>query len=335
VKLKFIIAALTAVTLIAGAGGAQAATPRGTTSTTSTTTGTTGGTSTTPKWPGHQPGKVILGMSCGSACADKEKQLGQAYGVHRQFGKWGDWSRVGKKIAADHAAGRLPWVSVEGPDSGTPAGWRALAAGKYDSEVKALATTLKAYAAKPVILTFHHEPSNDGTEAEGLDWAQASNRFYYVLNSNGALANVAYAPVLGDWLFNAANKSQAPENWLKPAVLRRASFVGIDLYENASGETFAQRLPRILNWLSAQGFPDLMVGIGETGGTDALYPKKSAVQFMNESFTWAQNNTDKIGVVSYFNSTANSRTGVYWPLDETSTKLNTYRGWLGAARFAS
>jgi hypothetical protein len=54
----------------------------------------------------------------------------------------------------------------------------------------------------------------------------------------------------------------------------------------------------------------------------------TAVQWMNESLAWAAANTDTIGVVSYFNSTVNSRAGVYWPLDETAAKLDAYRAWL-------
>lgn len=286
-----------------------------------------------PHWPGHRPGKIILGMSCGSQCTAKERELGQNYGVHRQFTGWAAWDSVVKKIRASHAQGRLPWISVKGP--GGPAGWRAIGSGKHDAKIRQLAKALKANDRKPIILTFHHEPSNDGTEAQGKDWARANNRFRNVLGKKHALANVAFAPVLGDWLFNKQNKGQNPANWARKSVLKRASFLGIDLYENDSGETFAQRMPRILKWLARQGFPNKMIGIGEMGGTDSRYPKKSAVEFINESFSWAKKHTDKVGVVSYFNSMANSRAGVHWPLDESNPKVHTYRNWLGHPRFAS
>jgi len=39
--------------------------------------------------------------------------------------------------------------------------------------------------------------------------------------------------------------------------------------------------------------------------------------------------------VSYFNSMNNSRSGVYWPLDESSAKMTAYRGWLANARAVS
>jgi hypothetical protein len=310
-------------------------TPTTTTATTTTTTTTSSSSPTTTiaapgaQWPGQIPGKFYLGMSCGTMCSSKETQLGQSYGVHRQYKNWGDWTGVAKDIQQDNAAGRLPWISIKGP-SGGPTGWQAVADGSYDDQIKALATVLKANDDRPVLITFHHEPSNDGTEADGALWAGAYVRFHDVLKAAGALANVADPPILGDWLFNPANRTQDPANWVTDAVLQRAPFLGIDLYENSSGETFADRLPRILDWMADRGYPNKMIGIGESGSTDSSYPV-SAVDWINESLDWVAQHTDKVGVVSYFNSTNNSRSGVYWPLDETAAKLAAYRGWLDRA----
>jgi len=114
-------------------------------------------------------------------------------------------------------------------------------------------------------------------------------------------------------------------------VLERAPFMGIDLYQNSSGETFADRIPRIIDWMAQRGFPNMMVGIGESGSTDADSSfSMSALDWLNTSLAWVAANTDKVGVVSYFNSTANSRSGVYWPLDESTAKLNAYRSWLNS-----
>jgi hypothetical protein len=281
------------------------------------------------QWPGQIPGQFYLGMSCGTLCSDKETQLGQGYGVHRQYKNWGDWSGVAKDIQEDSAAGRLPWISIKGPSSG-PSGWQAVANGSYDDQIRALATVLKANDDRPVLITFHHEPSNDGTEADGALWAGAYVRFHDVLKSEGALVNVADPPILGDWLFNPANRTQDPANWVTDAVLQRAPFLGIDMYENSSGETFGDRIPRILDWMASRGYPNKMIGIGESGSTDSSYPV-SAVDWLNQSLDWVAHNTDKVGVVSYFNSTNNSRTGVYWPLDESTAKLTAYRGWLNSS----
>jgi hypothetical protein len=280
-----------------------------------------------PAWPGQVPGKFYLGMSCGGACPAKASELGQPYGVQRIFDRWGDWAGLSKDIAAEHLAGRLPWVSIK-PPSDAPGGWQAVANGSLDDQISALAEHLKLTEDQPVLLTFNHEPSNDGTEADGRLWAAAYTHFHDVLAAHGGLVNVADPPIVGDWLFNPQNKSQDPANWLTEDVLSRAPFLGIDLYENGSGETFAERIPRILDWLAAHGHPDMMIGIGETGSTDAAYQESSAVGWIDQSLAWVAANTDKVGVVSYFNSTANSKSEVYWPLDESAAKLDAYREWL-------
>jgi len=284
-----------------------------------------------PAWPGQVPGKVVVGMSCGSICAQRERELGRSYGVHRTFFGWGDWAGMAATIRADHAAGRLPWVSFK-PPAGGAAGWQRVVSGGVDAGLRDLATMLKANDDRPVLVTFHHEPSNDGAEADGATWAAAYAHIHDLLLAQGALVNVSDPPIVGDWLFNAANRAQDPANWVTEAVLSRAPFLGLDLYENNGGETFAERIPAVRSWLAARGHGDLMVGIGETGGTDATYPKLSAVDWLEQNLGWAVDHPDEVAVLSYFNSTANSRDGVYWPLDESSGKLAAYRGWFNHAK---
>jgi len=266
-------------------------------------------------------------MSCGTACSSQEQKLSRDYGVHRQYKSWGNWNGLAKAIQEDQRAGRLPWISIKGPSGGSPSGWQAVANGNYDADIKQIATVLKANDSQPLFITFHHEPSNDGTEAQGRLWAEAYTHFHDVLSAQGALANVADPPILGDWLFNPRN-SQDPSNWLTSEVLNRAPFVGLDMYENSSGETFGDRIPRILDWMADRGHPNMMVGIGETGSTD-YYNATTAVKWINDSLSWVAAHTNKVVAVSYFNSTANSRAGVYWPLDESAAKMTAYRNWLG------
>ena len=279
------------------------------------------------EWAGHIPGKFYLGMSCGVVCGEKETSLGQSYGVHRTYKQWNNWSGVAKEIQRDHAAGRLPWVSFKPPLQGA-AGWSGIADGKYDADIKALATTLKANDDKPLLVTFHHEPSNDGTEDEGKLWAAAYVHIHDLLKAEGALGpNVSDPPILQDWIFNPTNRLQDPINWATDEVLERVPFMGIDMYQNSSGETFAVRIPRIIDWMADRGYPNIMVGIGETGST-GNWADAPADTWLNDSLTWVANNTDKVGVVSYFNSTANSASDVYWPLDESGAKMAVYKKWL-------
>ena len=143
------------------------------------------------------------------------------------------------------------------------------------------------------------------------------------------MANVAYAPIIGDWLFNAKNAVGDPKNWVTPAVLSRLVVLRQSICTNrrtanrspsgcrGSSPISADWDTRNSRWVS-----------GSLPAPDAAYPAKSAVQWLNESLGWATANTDKIGVAAYYNAAVNSRDGVYWPLDESAAKIAAFRGWL-------
>src|SRR3954451_15262352 len=116
-----------------------------------------GGSTDGARWPGHQPGKILLGLST----ADLSASIAAvgAVGLRRTFYNWADPGED-KAIKADHASGRLPWISFK-PPGGSTAGWPAVASGTHDDYIAAMARRYAAYA-KPVIATFHHEPTNDG-----------------------------------------------------------------------------------------------------------------------------------------------------------------------------
>ncbi|HEY8146949.1 MAG TPA: hypothetical protein VIG06_29920 [Kofleriaceae bacterium] len=286
----------------------------------------------TPRWPGHQPGRIYLGMSTPkSEWSSKLAQLApQVPGVRRTYFEWSESSAEAAQIAADHAAHRLPWVSFKPPAiSGTvPQRWDAVASGSYDADIRARARRYAALAA-PVIVTFHHEPSNDAAEADGVRWANAWIHIHDVMQDETGLANVAFAPIVGDWLFNPSNGSQDPANWVIAGVISRQPFLGIDLYQNGKGDGFEARLGGILDWLADHGDPDAMVGIGEVGSTDHFFDGSpadpTAVEWWRDSWAWAVAHTDRIGVVSYFNSTRNSKPDHVWELAESSGKLEAFR----------
>jgi hypothetical protein len=287
-----------------------------------------------PRFPGHRPGRIYLGMSCGVMCHQKIPQLGHSFGVHRSYKKWGNWRGVASAIREDRSNNRLPWISIEGPDHGAPTGWRAVGRGHYDHAIRRLARTLRRSDRKPVFISFDHEPSNKGPSYAGAWWAHGYNRFHDVLRRAHALRHVALPPIMADWLFNKYNHEDRPGDWLRPGVLRRAPFLGVDVYENDSERTFAHRLPRIARWLGRHGHPHMMLGVGESGATN-LYGGTTAASWLNRSLRWAAHHPRRVAVVSYFNSTAYSRTGAYWPLDETARKMRVYKRWLRSYPFIS
>jgi hypothetical protein len=285
-----------------------------------------------PQFPGHRPGRIYLGMSC-DICDERESQLGRGVGLKRWFKKWGDWSGVSAAIKEDRSKHRLPWISVQGPAGGTPEGWAAVGRGEYDAGIRGLARVLKKHDGRPLFLSFDHEVSNDLPDDQGKSWARGFKRFHDVLEQKHALGNVALAPIVVAWLFDRANP-QDPGSWLPPGVLRRASFLGIDLYQSPTGKDFRQRVPPVARWLARHGHPRMRIGLGETGATDA-FGNVSGSAWLNRSLRWAAGNPDEIAAISYFNSTANSDPGVYWPLDESARKMDVYLKWLSRPRFIS
>ena len=271
-----------------------------------------------PRWPGHRPGRTYLGLSYPEDIAAAEAVLGPV-GVHRSYFEWDDLDREAEVIRDDHANRRLPWVSFKAP--GESSGWDQVAKGKLDDRLRLRARHYARFS-QPVVVTFHHEPSNERPQA-GHDFSAAWVHVHDVMRAEADLGHIAQVPVIGDWEFNPANIHAAADKWITPQVLDRASFLGVDVYQNASGESYAERLGRVLDWLAVRGHPDLMLGVGETGCTDAFgFP--TAVQWWSESWGWVEASTDQVGVVAYFDSDRNSRRHVHWPLSESEDKQRAF-----------
>jgi hypothetical protein len=283
-------------------------------------------TVTRPKFAGHRPGRIYLGMSCGESCPQKESQLGTNIGLKRWFKQWGNWRGVAKALQEDRRKHRRSWISIEGPRGGAPAGWLDVGRGQYDRQIRQLATVLKHQHGRPVFLSFDHEMSNKAPDSQGRWWARGFNRFHDVLKRAHALKHVSLAPIHASWLFSRFN-DQNPAKWLPPSVLRRTSFLAVDIYQNWKGESFGSRIRQVDRWLNRHGHPGMMIGVGETGATNGL-GSQSAASWLNASLRWAARHRNTVTAISYFNSTAYSAPDVYWPLDESSNKISTYRSWL-------
>ncbi len=273
----------------------------------------------TVQWPGHKPGSIYLGASS----QDFNTTLSRTgeLGLRRTYYKWGDGAREDRTIRSDHAARRLPWISFK-PPSTSPGGWNAISSGRYDADIRSRARRYAALS-RPVVVTFNHEPHNDstGTPAE---FARAWSRIHDVMKSETGLQNVVSVPIIGDWCFNPVNKQDEPEHYLTPDVLNRCHFLGVDLYQNASGQGFDIRVGRVLNFLNGRGHSTKMVGIGETGATDG-YGTPSGATWWTNSWKWSVANSNRVAAISYFNSLHNNNSGNNWLLWQSTAKLNAFR----------
>lgn len=258
------------------------------------------------------PGKVYVGLTGGGF--DAASRLDAPVGMRRTYYKWNDVDREVKQIARDHAAKRMPWISFKPPGSAT-ATWPAIASGEHDADIRARA---RAYAKikKPVVVTFHHEPHNDGGSPR--EYKRAWIRIHDVLRDSGDLDHIVFAPIIGEWVFNPYNKAAEPRHFLGKGVLRRTPLVGIDLYQNDSGQGYDVRLGRILKWLARKGHPNKMVGLGETAATDDFGTPNGA-KWWNDQWAYARECSRLFGL-NYWNNTLHND----WQLTESTSKFAAF-----------
>lgn len=278
----------------------------------------------TPQFAGHKPGHIFLGAS-GPDFATSLAETGSV-GLHRTYYSWTGGTGETRNITKDHAANRLPWISFKPPFT-TSGGWAAVASGKYDSDIRARARRYATYA-KPVIVTFNHEPHNDatGTPAE---FAKAWTRIHDIMKSETSLKNVIDVPIIGDWCYNPTNKNGHPEQYITSAVLDRCAFLGVDMYQNSTGDGYSVRMARILNWLDVRGYSNKMIGLGETGACNG-FGTPNAVQWWTAGWTWAAAHTSRVAAISYFNSTRGNLKQ-NWVLTETAAKLAAFKTSLSSS----
>ena len=269
-----------------------------------------------PKFPGHVPGKIYLGLTGGGFGIAPE--LSAPVGLRRTYYEWNDVSREIRNITTDHRNKRLPWISFKPPGGGSK-GWKPVGDGDFDADIRARA---RAYAKlnAPVIVTFNHEPHNDGGDPR--QFRRAFKRIHDVMEDETGLKHVLHVPIIGEWVFNPYNKQHSPKNFADPGVLRRCAFFGADLYQNDTGERYNVRLRRITRWLDRQGFPNKMVGLGESAATDDFGAPNGAT-WWRESWAWATE-SKRVAAIGYFNSDRNNTLGENWLLRQSRSKFDAY-----------
>ena len=297
-----------------------------------------------PQWPGHVPGRFYFGMenqprlqsrACGKADTPSRKSSDpesrqepayQSYGVRRILIPWGQWNRALRAVASAHRDLQLPWISVRTPIASERA-WRQLTHRMAHDMVDAFGRELATSVELPVIVTFHDEP--DGSAGGAVAWADAYCRFHDILAETTGLRLITPAPIVSDWWFNPANPRRDPGAWLTKDVLSRISLLGMNVYENASGETFERRIPRILSWLEDAGFGNIMIGVAGSGRTAYAPPYVPPDRWLNDSLGWVAKHTDKVGVVCYSSSVPEQ--GVYWPREDLAGSSPDSSSWIGRA----
>lgn len=90
-----------------------------------------------------------------------ERALGKRFAIVRTYQQW---NLPGRKVDEMVADGRLALVSHKPPSPGN-GGWKAVASGREDATIRALARKYRAYG-RQIIFSFHHEPHDDASDVK-------------------------------------------------------------------------------------------------------------------------------------------------------------------------
>lgn len=225
-----------------------------------------------PRFAGDtEPGHVRWGAAVGgnSDPARHEDPTGEVLALRRTFFAWRhiDSGYLVNTVRDDHEAGRLPWVSIKPPSAaaGSANGWDSIAKGNHDTEIDNLLQTLDLQN-KPIWLTFHHEPENDGLPA--AHWRAMQLKVRERIEATG-VTNIAFAGILMSWTYFPASGRNPEDWWVDDAW----DFVGIDHYIEKENVRFmdvtSDEMWKLTHdFLESKGLP---FALGEWGnrGTDA------------------------------------------------------------------
>ena len=248
-----------------------------------------------PPGPVVTPTRVFMGESKTGSSDPTPDENGNPFGVHRTFFTVEPWTRLTAQVTTDHAARRIPWVSIR--PEGTYVGWAARRPG-YVASVTRLMNLLKAIPG-PVLLTPFHEPQDDAG-ANARDFGLMIAETIAVRNRTGA-ANVKVVPTLMNrWLPGAGTFLKDHPEWL--ATAKGADIFGIDYY--APGINGRLTGPNYAPMVNAMRKVVPVWAVGEFGQSKA--PGFDVWKREVNAFA-LQAERDGAYALSYFNSTLNSR----------------------------
>jgi hypothetical protein len=259
------------------------------------------------------PGTTFLGAAVNgtSDLGTRETQLGSHLSLHRTYFQANNIAGAVKQANADHAAGRLPWISFKEPLS-----WADMAAGKGNTWATQVADAL-ATVDGPIWLAVHHEPENDGDMAL---WTQMQAQIAPIIHAR--TDNVAYSVIYSGWnTFGGGNNTVATK-WPGDANI---DILAIDAYNDYGTDRdgdgvlnkkildLSTYFAKMKTWSDAHG---TAWALGETGQTNLAATVDP---------TWIQRSYQQMIAAggagfAYYDSSANSVGN--WTLDDTTKRAS-------------
>lgn len=224
-----------------------------------------------------------------------ETNIGRKIAVSRNYYGFDSVTFPTSDDLADAAAGRLSLDSID-TDS---AGWTAIASGKKDATIHALAGQLKSFG-KPIFIDFGHEPELVGTNS--ADYVAAYRRIVTLMRQDGA-TNVIFCVIFlqGSWLNGKADLYYPGDDVI--------DWIGSDGYNwfpgipNAPWTDFQKVFTGLNDWGTKHGKPLLVGEFGCQENPNPQNPTETKPQWIKDAATTLQVQFPSIRMVCYFNST--------------------------------
>lgn len=230
--------------------------------------------------------RVLIGMSASPATwAARVNDTGRVY-ARRWFGQAADFNNpatITGRARTSLGEGMYPVLSFKVPTVGGTADWAGVGAGKYDTQLRGIATALAGLPGR-VFVALHHEPQGDGTPA---NFAAMQRRALPLL---GGSANVDAGVILNGWWWTGDGRAAKPSDatlreWLPDDVAALCDIVGADTYQDVnSGGTPTEdggvKARNFAAWAGRRGIRRL--GIGEYNALTAAGVKAVGDVVLND-----------------------------------------------------
>lgn len=195
----------------------------------------------------------------------RERQLGDTMAIRRMYFQPNSINTAVRRVRAEHAAGRLPWISFKLPTS-----WRAMAGGAGDDWARRVARSLNQVNG-PIWIAFHHEPETE-RQWSMSDWVAMQRRLSPIIRSHSD--NIAFTVIYSGWNLTKDQSMQHIRSvW--PGS-RNVDVLGFDMYNDYGVVRSGKRIRTsrdpmdyidiVSRFAREQGVP---WGIGEIGFTRA------------------------------------------------------------------
>jgi beta-mannanase len=262
------------------------------------------------------------GESAEQAIRRVERKVGRRFRVDHRYFKWDSsfpnsydrWTWKHHRIVYANWNARTK--------GGAITSWSSIADGRWDSLIRRRADAIKSWG-RPMYLTFHHEPENDGAFGSPSEYVAAFRRIVSIFRAKN-VDNIAFAwTLMGSSFIDGTASRWYPGN-------RYVDFVACDSYNwypgrsGARWRSFGAGVRSTVSFAAARRKPVIVAEYG-VQEDPAVGGRKG--RWFGRALAWLRNHS-RVKAVLYFDSPT-----IYpWVTDSSRSSMRGYRrlasaGW--------